>query len=494
MRCVKCNSDSLSVLDSRADGDAIRRRRECQICGYRFNTFERVELAMPMVVKKDGRRETFETAKIRTGVVRACEKRPVSMEVIDRTVDAIEHRIHEMYIKELSSEKIGGLVIQALKEIDKIAYVRFASVYREFSDVSQFVETLQSLIIPMQEKGIKDRKKSKMKEKVKTKKAVQHNSKIILSSKILLFFMFSLLFLELQASAEILDAVIASVDGKPITLTDLNQRLTTKHTIKEISSDAEAKAVLEEIISERLLEAEAEYRKLGVLDEEINAYIDEVAKRNALSRAEFEQALAQERKTINDYKKEVKFEIIKSKVSSAYLKSVSAVTDEEIKQYAKSHGMLEKKSGISVKLRQILFKRSKHSADKIQELVDAVITRLDEGEDFEDLVKELSDGSQALEGGSLGEVELKDLDKAVFEAVAGLEEEEVSRPISNDDSIRIFYIEEKIDNSENEEEPQLDESTKEKIRKTLETEKMQTESANFFNKKLYEDHAVEKKI
>lgn len=146
MKCSRCNSEQLSVLDSRSDGDAIRRRRECQACGYRFNTFERIELALPMVVKKDGRRESFDRTKVRTGIVRACEKRPVSVETIDRTVEGIEFRIHDMGVKEIASQRIGDLIIDTLKDIDKIAYVRFASVYREFSDVGQFVETLQSLI------------------------------------------------------------------------------------------------------------------------------------------------------------------------------------------------------------------------------------------------------------------------------------------------------------------------------------------------------------
>lgn len=168
MRCPKCASDSLSVLDSRADGDSIRRRRECQGCNYRFNTFERIELAMPMIVKKDGRREVFDRNKIRLGMVRACEKRPVSVETIDRAVEAIEHRIHELYVKELPSDKIGSLVISALQDIDKIAYVRFASVYREFSDVSQFVETLQTLM----------KKPSKHSEKAPRKKKVTSAPKV----------------------------------------------------------------------------------------------------------------------------------------------------------------------------------------------------------------------------------------------------------------------------------------------------------------------------
>lgn len=145
MHCPKCNSDEISVIDSRSDGESIRRRRECQGCQFRFTTFERIELVLPMVVKKDGSRQTFDRQKIRAGLVRACEKRPVSIEIIDRAVDEIETRIQEMCLKEIQSREIGELVMQKLQVMDKIAYVRFASVYREFSDVSQFVDTLQSL-------------------------------------------------------------------------------------------------------------------------------------------------------------------------------------------------------------------------------------------------------------------------------------------------------------------------------------------------------------
>lgn len=147
MKCARCGSDKVSVIDTRADGDddSIRRRRECQECTYRFTTYERVELALPMVIKKDSRREVFDRAKIRAGILRACEKRPVSMETIDAATDTIERQISEMCIKEIPSIKIGDLVMDQLKAIDKIAYVRFASVYREFSDISQFVDTLESL-------------------------------------------------------------------------------------------------------------------------------------------------------------------------------------------------------------------------------------------------------------------------------------------------------------------------------------------------------------
>jgi transcriptional repressor NrdR len=145
MICPRCSSDKLSVTDSRADGGAIRRRRECSECGYRFTTYERVEFAFPVVIKKDGSRDNYDREKIRSGLRRACEKRPVSMEIIDGAVEAIERRIQELCQKEIESRLLGEMVMDALRAIDKIAYVRFASVYREFHDVNQFVDTLESL-------------------------------------------------------------------------------------------------------------------------------------------------------------------------------------------------------------------------------------------------------------------------------------------------------------------------------------------------------------
>jgi transcriptional repressor NrdR len=145
MRCPRCNEERSSVVDSRSDGGAIRRRRECQGCGYRYTTYERLEVPTPMVVKKDGRREALHREKMRTGILRACEKRPVTAEVVDRLIDQVESKLHEMCVREVSSREVGELIMAALLEVDEIAYVRFASVYREFSDVSQFVETLQQL-------------------------------------------------------------------------------------------------------------------------------------------------------------------------------------------------------------------------------------------------------------------------------------------------------------------------------------------------------------
>lgn len=147
MRCPRCDSSKTRVVDSRegVDGRSVRRRRECEACGFRCTTFERVEESLPMVVKKGGQRESFDRYKILSGMKRACEKRPVSVMELEDAVKSIEGRLLESGEKEVSSEVIGELVIEVLKDLDQVAYVRFASVYREFSDVGEFMETLRSL-------------------------------------------------------------------------------------------------------------------------------------------------------------------------------------------------------------------------------------------------------------------------------------------------------------------------------------------------------------
>jgi transcriptional repressor NrdR len=136
------------VIDSRPDkdGTAIRRRRECESCGKRFTTHERVEETLPLVMKRDGRREPFERAKLIAGIQKACEKRPVPVETIERLVDRLEARLQESGEKEVPSTVIGELVMNELHHIDQVAYVRFASVYRSFKDISEFMAELQDLL------------------------------------------------------------------------------------------------------------------------------------------------------------------------------------------------------------------------------------------------------------------------------------------------------------------------------------------------------------
>ncbi|MCL4135945.1 UNVERIFIED_CONTAM: hypothetical protein GTU68_060063 [Idotea baltica] len=145
MKCPKCGDEKHSVIDSRSDGLSIRRRRECQSCSSRFSTFERIEYALPHIIKKGGQREEFLRKKIKAGIVRACEKRPVTLQSIDTIVEEIERKVLALCVKEISSQEIGELMLEALRKLDKIAYIRFVSVYREFSNVEEFEELLGSL-------------------------------------------------------------------------------------------------------------------------------------------------------------------------------------------------------------------------------------------------------------------------------------------------------------------------------------------------------------
>lgn len=147
MKCPYCGDSSDKVVDSRESRDSlsIRRRRECQECGRRFTTQERIEEMLPMIVKKDGRREPFRREKVVGGIQRACEKRPVPMERIEAIADELERALIEMGEKEVPSSVIGEILIEKLRETDDVAYVRFASVYRSFKDVDEFMRELEEV-------------------------------------------------------------------------------------------------------------------------------------------------------------------------------------------------------------------------------------------------------------------------------------------------------------------------------------------------------------
>lgn len=155
MKCLYCGASDTRVLDSRQteDGQSIRRRRECVACGERFTTYERIEGPQIFVIKKDGRREAFDVDKIRRGVIKACEKRPVAMEDIHALVIDIERVLASRMESEVPSSLIGEIVMDKLKALDDVAYVRFASVYREFADINMFMQEMESLI---QKKDIRE--------------------------------------------------------------------------------------------------------------------------------------------------------------------------------------------------------------------------------------------------------------------------------------------------------------------------------------------------
>ncbi len=148
MRCLYCDCTESKVIDSRsADDDrSIRRRRECIGCGRRFTTYETIEVAPILVVKADGTRQAYDVGKIKSGIIKACEKRPVPIEKIDALATDITKRIYNSMVQEIGSKEIGEMVMDGLKELDEVAYVRYASVYRSFKDISSFMSELQRMM------------------------------------------------------------------------------------------------------------------------------------------------------------------------------------------------------------------------------------------------------------------------------------------------------------------------------------------------------------
>ena len=148
MKCMFCGCTESKVVDSRSadEGRTIRRRRECMQCGRRFTTYETIETSPVLVVKNDGTRQAFDPGKVKNGIIKACEKRPVSVSKIDKLVDDIKKQVYNSLEQEISSKKIGEMVMDGLRKIDEVAYVRYASVYRQFTDISSFMKELEALM------------------------------------------------------------------------------------------------------------------------------------------------------------------------------------------------------------------------------------------------------------------------------------------------------------------------------------------------------------
>ena len=154
MKCQYCSCEDSRVVDSRPtdDGNSIRRRRECINCGRRFTTYEKVEVQQLLVIKKDNSRELFDAQKLRSGIIAACHKRPVSAADIEKIVNSIEQMAYNDLQEEITTRQIGEYVMDALRKLDEVAYIRFASVYRSFTDIPSFMEELKNLVVDREEK------------------------------------------------------------------------------------------------------------------------------------------------------------------------------------------------------------------------------------------------------------------------------------------------------------------------------------------------------
>ena len=174
MKCLYCGSEESRVIDSRDSDElnAIKRRRECLGCGRRFNTFETIEMTPIMVIKNNGDRERFSATKVKTGIVKSCEKRPVSMADIDKLVSEIEKKVYNSMEEEISSKQIGEYVMEGLRDLDEVSYIRFASVYKKFKDITTFFDFVNDFETILREKNLdkEAQKKVQLKKKKKTNK------------------------------------------------------------------------------------------------------------------------------------------------------------------------------------------------------------------------------------------------------------------------------------------------------------------------------------
>ena len=302
-----------------------------------------------------------------------------------------------------------------------------------------------------------------------------------------------------QNSEIVIDTVVASVDEKPITLSEVQGRLEKPRKLspKEISSDQEAQQVLEALILERILEAEATVKRVSVDTTEIEEYINEVAARNSLSRPDFEAVLKREGKSPEWYRRQVKVEILKTKLASTITKGGVSVTDQEIDEYLSTNPSFSS-DGASVKLRSITISHVGRSSEEVQAKVQSVKDALAADRKFELVAQELSDDPHKVEGGLLGVVAEKDLSSSIFDAILSLETGKYSEPVVTEGSTQFFFVEERFgaseggDNSDGDEEQQK--ARRDEARKAIQKRKTEEKLSSYFGVELQKTHAVDKKL
>jgi peptidyl-prolyl cis-trans isomerase SurA len=291
-----------------------------------------------------------------------------------------------------------------------------------------------------------------------------------------------------------LDAIVASVDDKPITLSDLSKRLSPprKLSFKEASKDQDALKVLDAMILERLLELEAAAKHLSISDEEVEDYINEVAARNSLSRPDFEVALKKEGQTIETYRNQIRFDILRTKLMSTMMHGGVSVSDGEIDDYIAAHPELSK-SGTILKLSVISIASEGRSQEQVETKIAEVIGALDAGDAFSEVAKRFSDGPNAQEGGSLGIVAEGDLSPQIFESVFSLDADQHTPPLRSERGAQIFFVEQRFSAIDDDEEAR-EEAIRKEVKATLQKQKSQDRMSSFFINDLYKHHAVDKKL
>jgi peptidyl-prolyl cis-trans isomerase SurA len=295
----------------------------------------------------------------------------------------------------------------------------------------------------------------------------------------------------------IIDSVVASIDDKPITLSELSARLTPHRrvTLSEVGKDQNALMALDSLIVERLVEAEAAAKRVFVSDAELEEYLQEVARRNNLSKPEFEAALSAQGQDLKTYRQQIKVDILKSKLAGSISRGGTGVSESEIDEYLTSNNPLAQ-SGASIRLRHILITSQGRQPDQIQEKVAQVTAALEGGEEFEGVAARLSDGPHASDGGLIGTLAEKDLSSEVRDAVAQVQAGSYSAPLTSETGVQFFFVEQRFAESSGDSENREaeTEARRAEARRILQQQKTQARLSSYFIEELYKNHAVEKKI
>ena len=292
----------------------------------------------------------------------------------------------------------------------------------------------------------------------------------------------------------VIDAIVASVDDKPITLSDLNVRLSPrKLSMSEASTDPEAARLLDQIITEKLMEEEAKAKRLNVGDADVDDYIREVASRNGLSMAEFEAALGREGTSMRTYKQQVKMDILKAKLTSSIMRGGVSVSDTEIDEYIAAHPEL-KRAGKNIKLRHIVIMKQGRSPEELRAKLAQVQAALEKGEDFLQVAQRLSDTGNSAEGSLIGIIPLEDMSPTIAEVVSPLRAGQFSGPLETPNDIQIFFVEERLGEPGQGEQEVNEDALREEVRQLLQKQKTKERLAVFFKDDLYKNHAVDKRL
>lgn len=298
-----------------------------------------------------------------------------------------------------------------------------------------------------------------------------------------------------RANSEIvIDGVVASVDDKPITLSDLTARLSPhrKLSMEDASKDTEALKVLDQLIVEKLLEEEGKTKRLSVADSEVDDYIREVEQRNGLTPDQFNAALSKEGHTRTSYRNQVKFDILKAKLASSITRGGVSTTEHEIDEYIASHPEV-KHSGATIKLRHISISKTGRTSEEVTAKVSEATSALDGGESFTSVAERLADNAGSPDGTLLGVVAQQDLSADMAQVVAPLGEGEHSKPVESENDVQIFLVERRFEEEDDDSE-EKEEALRQEVRQILQKQKTKDRLSSYFIEDLYKNHAVDKRL